>query len=98
LTPEDFRAPFTAAEGWGTYSQQRNEHLFSARLKVRFGRLTVRRCTVELDGRQKAGKVAVTLNDKAVPCHFTQTGSRCEIGLAGPQVINADEYLSFKVS
>lgn len=98
LTPEDFRAPFTAAEGWGTYSQQRNEHLFSARLKVRSGRLTVRRCTVELDGRQKAGKVAVTLNDKAVPCHFTQTGSRCEIGLAGPQVINADEYLSFKVS
>jgi non-lysosomal glucosylceramidase len=97
LTPENFRAPFTAAGGWGTYSQQRNEYSFSAKLQVRSGKLNVEKCTVELDDRQKAANVVVTLNGKTLLCNFRQAGNRLEIDLTGPQIVNTDEYLSLKI-
>ncbi|MDE2126197.1 MAG: hypothetical protein KGJ62_06380 [Armatimonadetes bacterium] len=44
----DFRAPFTAAEGWGTYSQRRTSRSLLATLDVKYGRL--RLATVRLPG------------------------------------------------
>ena len=39
ITPEDFRAPFTTAEGWGTYEQKRTEESFQASIQLRYGNL-----------------------------------------------------------
>src|SRR5205807_4943800 len=38
LTPEKFRAPFTAAEGWGTFTQKREGQNQRERVDVRWGR------------------------------------------------------------
>ena len=37
VTPDDFRAPFTAAEGWGTIAQKREENRQHQRIEVRWG-------------------------------------------------------------
>lgn len=39
LTPENFRGAFTAAEGWGTYSQTKDDEGFQASIALKQGRL-----------------------------------------------------------
>jgi non-lysosomal glucosylceramidase len=98
LTPENFKAPFTSANGWGSYSQQRNENLLSAQLKVSYGNLNVKKFTVELDNNQKVAKVEVKLNTKILASGFKQTGNKCEISLKNTQLINAGKYLTLQIS
>jgi uncharacterized protein (DUF608 family) len=54
--PEDFRTAFTTAEGWGTFAQQREEGKFTARIDLRYGRLTLRTLALQFapDGPAKA--------------------------------------------
>lgn len=97
LTPENFKAPFTAAEAWGTYSQQRTEKSFMAQLKVKYGKLKVTKFSVDLDINHKAEKVEVMLNNKVIPCHFTQTDTKCDIDLSDFLLINTDQSASLKI-
>ena len=57
LRPEDFRAPFTAAEGWGTFSQRGERGKLTAALDVKKGRLALR--TLGLADARDAGAVRV---------------------------------------
>jgi uncharacterized protein (DUF608 family) len=41
IGPEDFKAPFTAAEGWGTFEQKKSGKGWSARIKVAQGKLVL---------------------------------------------------------
>lgn len=47
LSPDHFKAPFTAAAGWGSYSQQRSANRFTATVQLRYGHLTLRELGVE---------------------------------------------------
>ncbi len=98
LTPENFKAPFAYAGGWGSYSQQRGENSFSAQLKVNHGNINIKNFFVDLDKNQKAGKAEVQLDNTSVPCSFTQTGNRCEIAMNTIQLIIAGQSLSIKVN
>ena len=98
LTPEDFRAPFTSAEGWGTYSQLRNENSFLANLKVNYGKLNIKKISVELDKNQKVGKVEVMLDQKPLSCSFLQTLTKCEVNIDQLLLISANQSLVVKVS
>lgn len=98
LSPEKFKAPFTAAEGWGSYSQQRNATSFSAQLKVAYGKLSIKKFMVELVGHQKAGKAVVMFNNKIIASSFKQAGNKCEITFNESHTITEDEYLSIKIS
>ena len=43
IGPEDFRAPFTAAEGWGTFTQEETaDGKWSAQISLAHGKLTLR--------------------------------------------------------
>ncbi|MCX6846947.1 MAG: GH116 family glycosyl hydrolase, partial [Verrucomicrobia bacterium] len=42
LTPENFKVPFTTAEGWGTYSQKITEGKMIAELAVKYGKVLLR--------------------------------------------------------
>jgi hypothetical protein len=42
INPEDFKAPFTAANGWGTFEQKRTPSKMDATLSIRFGHLQIR--------------------------------------------------------
>jgi non-lysosomal glucosylceramidase len=98
LSPENFKAPFTAAEGWGSYSQQRNSASLLAQLKVAYGKLNIKKFSVELSDHQKAGKAVVMLNNQLVASSFKQIGNKCEITLNDTQLIDTNQHLSLKVS
>jgi uncharacterized protein (DUF608 family) len=50
ISPDDFRAPFTAAEGWGTISQKRTAGSQHQRIEVRWGSLRLRTLAFEVPG------------------------------------------------
>jgi len=62
LSPESFRAPFTAAQGWGTFAQKRNGGSLDASITVRHGSLSLK--TLALAGAYK--KVTAKLDGKSV--------------------------------
>ncbi len=98
IAPDNFKAPFTAAEGWGTYSQQRTSTTFNGSLAVAHGKLKVRKVSVDLEQGHKAGNATLTLNGKTIACNITQTDTRCEITINEPQVINENQSLVLQIS
>jgi uncharacterized protein (DUF608 family) len=82
LTPEQFRAPFTAAEGWGTYSQKRDGATQQATLEVRWGQLRLRTLTLELPAGARPAQVSVRLGDRIVAATQTIKETRCTVSLA----------------
>jgi len=75
IRPEDFRCAFTAAEGWGTYWQRYEEDGMRCGIELKFGRLTLRRLTVEAPS--EAAITRVTRGDADLP--FRQAGRRITI-------------------
>ncbi|MGQ9573833.1 MAG: GH116 family glycosyl hydrolase [Thermoguttaceae bacterium] len=89
LGPEDFRAAFTAAEGWGTISQRREgtTALKSVprqvnRIEVKWGKLRVKTLAFELAEGVKLAQLAVTVAGQPVPAEAKQDGCRVVITLA----------------
>jgi hypothetical protein len=81
LTPENFKAAFTSAEGWGTFRQESGARSQKSEVMVKWGRLRVKTVAlatkkvksvsfngkpVEFRQETKDGKVLVTLATEAV--------------------------------
>ena len=98
IKPEHFKTPFTASEGWGTYSQRRHGHAFEGKVQLKYGQLRVNKFTAELENAVKAANVLATLNDKPIPCRFVQTGTRCEIMFNAPASLTVDSVLALTIS
>lgn len=87
LTPDDFRAPFTAAGGWGTYSQKRNRGSQSHRVEVKHGRVSVRTLCVEMAPGTKARAAVVTVGETRITASVSQKENRVEIRLSEPAAV-----------
>lgn len=81
LTPEDFKAPFTTAEGWGTFTQRIREKQMNARLQLRWGQLRLRSLSLELPENSRIGALAVTLNGSKVAAVPSLAGRQLVIRL-----------------
>jgi len=81
LSPDDFKAPFTAAEGWGSFFQQRTGRSLTARVELHYGKLTLQTISVAVKEDQKPAKAIVSLNGNPLPHTFTQTGNDGVIAL-----------------
>lgn len=66
LTPEDFKAPFITAEGWGTFVQQRKGETQDHLLQLHWGRLTLKQMKFDLPAGRTAKKVLIKVNDKKI--------------------------------
>lgn len=92
VTPTDFRAAFTAAEGWGLYKQQRRHGQQTCAIEVRYGRLRLRTLAFEVDRRVRS----VTVNGKRV--RFRVTGARVLVTLPTETTVPAGTTLSVTLS
>lgn len=66
LTPHNFKAPFTVAEGWGTFDQQREERRQINRVVLKFGALKLNEFCVQLAEDEKVSSATVQINDKDI--------------------------------
>ncbi|MCM2375194.1 GH116 family glycosyl hydrolase [Aporhodopirellula aestuarii] len=96
IHPENFRAPFTAAEGWGTFSQKIDENSMKAAISVNWG--SVKLQSIKLNpGNLKAETVAVTLNGESLKAKLVKNDENTAIELDTPATIDAGNALSIEL-
>ncbi|MBU0616922.1 MAG: hypothetical protein KKI02_04325, partial [Planctomycetes bacterium] len=66
LTPEDFRAAFTAAEGWGTFSQQRDQRSQRERIELRWGSLRLKSLAFAVPQTIDRSSIRVRIGARAI--------------------------------
>jgi hypothetical protein len=97
LAPEDFRAAFTAAEGWGTFHQKRDAAGLRAGLEVRWGRLRLRTLVLELPEGTKVAAVDIAAAGAPVRATHRVEGGRVTITLGAEAVVPAGQSLEITI-
>jgi hypothetical protein len=76
LTPENFKAAFTAAEGWGSYQQWRETDSQSHSITIKHGQLRLRSVAIELPANARLQSVSAKVAGNSVATKSNQIGSR----------------------
>ncbi len=86
---EDFKALFTAAEGWGSLSQRRTERAQENRIHVHEGRVAVRQLRFEVPDGKTVTRFRVSAGGLALNMAHAQDGTRVRLTLETPFVVPA---------
>jgi hypothetical protein len=81
LTPDNFRAPFTTAEGWGTFEQKREAETLKATIKVAWGKVQLTRLRLELPSGTNATSAEATVDGASVKAELSTFATSAEIAL-----------------
>ena len=84
MSPGDFKAFFTAAEGWGSLVQKRAGKSQTNRIEVKYGRLRARTLVFEVGAAMKSVRAAVTAAGRKVAADVKQDGTCVTLTLAHP--------------
>ena len=98
FSPENFKAPFTAAEGWGSYEQTKKESGQMHVITVKHGSLSLKEIKLVKAGVDMAKSVAVTAGQQKVPLKFSQQGSEIRIDLGTLRKLQTNESLRILIS
>ena len=88
---------FTAAQGWGLFSQKREGNAQRHCIDVKYGKLKVNRLVLELPEGTKAIAVSVEKDEVAVTSQFSEAGDELTVQVPGSITINAGQTLSVVV-
>jgi uncharacterized protein (DUF608 family) len=97
LKPENFRAPFTAAEGWGTFAQTITGEKMRAGVEVKRGRLQLKTLALALPGATPATSMTAALDGQDVPLTGAVVGDRVTLSLTNPALIAAGHKLDVTI-
>ena len=97
LTPENFKAPFTSAEGWGTFAQQRTGDRLNAEVTLRWGKLKLRTLSLEL-AQGAPSSASVSLGTKPVPVKLSREGRRILLAFGETVALAAGDSLVIRLS
>lgn len=95
LNKTDFKAPFTVAEGWGTYSQTKKGRQQEHRLELKYGSLKLQH--INLEKPEKVKDISVTLDNKQVSARTAQQGDSVHISLTQPVVIMTGQVMTILI-
>ncbi len=93
LTPESFRAAFVTAEGWGTFSQQRETGTQFAQIDLRWGKLRLRTLTCEVPGDQKCETLRLVVGEKPLSASHQLGQGKLTIQLSEEITLQAGQTL-----
>jgi hypothetical protein len=77
LTPHDFKAPFTVAEGWGSFTQKREGNIQENELELAYGKLRINTLSLGVDKTNV--EVILLLNGNPVQSENTVKEGKCII-------------------
>ena len=97
LTPDNFRAAFTAAEGWGTLDQVRTLTRQTHTLNVKLGQLRLNQLAFDLATGAQTGGLSVRLNGSPVAATMSRNGDRVVVQFATTQTVPEGQSLVVEV-
>jgi hypothetical protein len=95
---EDFKAPFTAAEGWGSYTQRHSDGVMECVLEPGYGQVRLSSFSVDAPKGKRMKTVNVSLGGQTVPAKVKQTGGNVLVSLQNDVTVKAGERLALKFS
>ncbi len=98
LTPEDFRAAFTTAEGWGTFTQKREGGKQTDTIELKSGRLSLHSLEFAVPDNTRPTQVTVTAAGQSLTVTVEVKSGRVRIALAAPVVLAAGQSLQVQIS
>ena len=98
LTPEIFRAPFTTAEGWGTFDQKRGVDSLTATLAIKWGKLPLEKLRLELAPGFNPKVVKVSVAGAEAPAEHQLDGQALDVSFAKPIELRDGQELRIAIS
>jgi hypothetical protein len=95
---EDHRSFFTAAEGWGVFSQRRDQNTQTESIEVRYGRIRIESLAFETSDKSSPKTVTVTHNGQVVPLTYTFTSGEIAIELKESITLRKGESLIVRIA
>jgi non-lysosomal glucosylceramidase len=98
ISPENFRAPFTASEGWGTFSQKVESGRQTAAIELRHGQLNLNTFALALAPGGTATTVQAFLDGQAVSSMHALDQGRLVLTFGSDFRLNKDQKLTVEIS
>jgi len=92
--PEDFKAFFTAAEGWGSIVQKRSDNSQINRFELKWGKLSAGKLVFKLPASRKLKTATVTAASKKINATARQDGERITVDLRETARIEAGQHMT----
>ncbi len=94
----NFKAPFTAAEGWGTYTQQQSAGKMDCSLQPAYGKVALEIFSVEAPKHITYKNVSVKIDGKTIPAQWKQREQTVSIVFGSRTTIETGQTLSIRLS
>jgi hypothetical protein len=98
FTPENFRAAFTSAAGWGTFSQKRNGNTQTESIELKWGRLRLKTLAFDLPNDCRARNISVKCAGKAIKANYEMKDNRIVIDLQNDVNIQRNQAIEIKIT
>ena len=98
ITPDHFKAAFTAAEGWGTFTQKRQANMQQERIEVAWGKLRLKTLAFALPANVPAAKLVAKVNGQPVATSHTLENGRLTITLADALTLDSGIAIEVTIS
>jgi uncharacterized protein (DUF608 family) len=97
--PDDHASFFSAANGWGLFTQTRTDSSQESALHLKFGTLDLQTITLAIPEGKAITKLQVTLNGRPLPHQAAQQqGTTTTIQLTEPVTLNANSTLKLHLT
>jgi uncharacterized protein (DUF608 family) len=97
VAAEDFKAAFTAAEGWGSFSQTIQSGSYRAKVRIEHGRLKLRQLSLQVP-EARGTKPSVQMAGKAVQARTERTGDRLTLSFPTQLFLKEGDELVVELS
>lgn len=98
LRPEDHASLFTAAEGYGLFTQTQTDDRLHATLKVADGRVKLREVALGATGDQRPTSATATLDGTPLDVAFTTDGTDVRVSMKDELVLQQGQTLSIELA
>jgi len=94
--PEDHASFFSAAKGWGLFTQTRNDGSQESTVHLKFGTLDLQTITLAIPEGEAIAGLQVTLDRKVLPHQAHQQQGTTTIQLESPATLEANATLNLR--
>jgi non-lysosomal glucosylceramidase len=97
IGPEDFKAAFTSAEGWGSFTQKYRGHGMDASITLCYGKLWLKILSLVLPAGSQPRHATVWLEGKEIPLSANQIGARLSLQFTSDILLSAGKELQITI-